>query len=376
MPPRKRTIESQYAIKYVHVSKGRIEYRPYIKKGERHKGITVDKGGFLKPPIRLGSPGDDPDAVYQAYLAAKKQITAEAAYRSCTLGWILQAYQNSKAYRKLAPKTQSRNINLALIYDMPLEINHKVAPLAELHITSVNKPLFQSIALQREADYQQNDKKGSVQVNREITLISSSISWGINYLPELAEIGIIVNPLKGMKKLEEPVNQRYVTDAEYDLQYKYSAKHDYLQPTYELTYLLASRGVETLDIKLSDCTEEGIKVHRRKNSSDNIIKWTPRLKAAYNAARALHKTRLITDIDPYLLPGFAGGRLNDSTVRTAMFRIKKLMAEDGCVDAFWSLSLLKSRAISDSEDKHVAGHKTEAMRNRYDTKVSSHDAVR
>lgn len=376
MPPRKRRIDTEYNIKYVHIAKGRIEYRPYIKAAERHPGIVVDKGGFLKPPVKLGVPGDDPDKIYQAYLSAKAQITKEAAYRSCTLGWIWQAYQASKHYKQLAPKTQSRNINLSRIFDMALEINSKPSKLAELHITSVNKPLFQSIALQREADYQAEGKKGSVQVNREITLISSAISWGINYLPELAEIDVGTNPLKGLKKLDEPKNERYVTDGEYQLQLEYSDINDYLAPVYELTYLLACRGSETLNIRLSDCTKEGILVRRTKGSSHNIIKWSPRLRAAYDSARALHKSRTITDIDPYLLPGFSGGRLNAETVRTAMQRVKKKMIADDCGQFYWSLHLLKSKAVSDSLDKKVAGHKTEAMRNRYDTKVSSHDAVK
>ena len=376
MPPRKRKIESQYNIPYVHITKGRIEYRPYIKAGDRHPGIIIDKGGFLKPPIKLGMDGDDPDAIFKAYLAAKQQMKQEAAYRSCTLGWIFQAYQNSKRYRELAPKTQERNINLSKIFDMTLEINGKPSPLAELHITSINKPLIQSIALEREAEYQHNNKKGSVQVNREITLISSCISWGVDYLPELAEIGIHQNPLKGLKKLAEPKNERYVTDTEYWLQYKHSSKYDYLQPIYELTYLTACRGAETLDIKLSDCTEEGIYINRRKNSKDNIIEWSPRLREAYKAALKLHKTRTITDIDPYLVPGFSGGKLKAETMRTAMQRIKKNMKADGFEKEYWSLHLLKSKGMSDSDDKKIAGHKTEAMRNLYDTKVSSHKAVK
>ena len=373
---RKRRIASDYTIKYVHETKGRIEYRPYIKKADQHDGIITDKSGFLKPPIKLGVPGDHPDKIYQAYLAAKAQITQEAAYRSCCLGWIWKRYIKSSQYLKLAPKTQSRNIDLSRIFDMQLEINGKLGTLSELHITSVNKPLFQSITEKRLGDYVANGKNGRVQVNREITLVSSMLSWGVNYLPELSQIGVHDNPLKGIKKLDEPKNERYVTDAEYALQMEYSEVYDYLFPVYELTYLLASRGAETFDLKVSECTEEGIHVRRLKGSKDNIIEWSPRLRDAYHAAMKIHETLCINEADPYLLPGRHGGKLNASSVRTAMQRVKNAMKADGCDKYFWSLKLLKSKGLSDSEDKHISGHKTEAMRNRYNTKVSSHKAVK
>jgi len=71
---RKRIKRTEYNLKYVHNANGRIVYRPYIKQSEMHDGIKVDSKNFLKPPINLGKPGDDPDRIFSNYLAAKDEL--------------------------------------------------------------------------------------------------------------------------------------------------------------------------------------------------------------------------------------------------------------------------------------------------------------
>ena len=45
------------------------------------------------------------------------------------------------------------------------------------------------------------------------------------------------------------------------------------------------------------------------------------------------------------------------------------MSEKGLEDVYKSLHKLKNNDVSDSEDKTIAGHKTEAMRQKYDEKT-------
>ncbi len=356
-----------YNIKYVLVVNKRVVYRPYIKKMDRHEGVQVDSSGRLKPPIALGREGDDPDNIYRAYLAAKEQIKQKKASLCNTLGWIVEKYMASTQYNEIASSSQKRHKNLKKILDHPIKINGQDKTLSELHIKDVNKPLFQSLAEKRFRDYQAKGKKGNAQVNREITFLSGAIKWGINFIPD---IGITEHPLTKFIKLKEVADDRYVTDEEYNIQFSEAPEiADYLQPIFELSYLLATRGIETLDIKLSDCNDEGIRTHRRKGSKDNIISWSTRLHTAYELAISRHKSIKIIPIDPYLISGFSGGRLNKSTFDDAMQRLKRHMKEKGLSDIYWTLHQLKSKGISDSEDKHIAGHKTEAMRQKYDTKV-------
>lgn len=372
-----RRVRTPYPLPYVYVNKGRVEYRPRVSFEDREQGVPVDKGGFLKPPIKLGVEGDSLEDITKAWLAAKSAIRRETVYKTCTLYWILDKYQHSRKYAELAPSSQKRNKNLIKILEHKLEINGKLACLGDLHIKAINKPLFRALAERRLNDYRAAGNKGEVQVNREITLISSALSWAVSNLPELAELGIHENPLLKIEKIKEHQNERYITDQEYEIQYQIAAEvSDYLQPVMELTYLTASRGIETLDLKLSDCSDIGIKTTRRKGSRDNIILWSPRLLAAKESALALHKSRKIRQLDPHLIPGFSGGALAKSTLDAAFQRLKQLMESRGLANTYFSLHLLKAKGVSDSDDKGIAGHVTEAMRQRYDVKVHEHKPAR
>jgi hypothetical protein len=364
---RKRIKRTEYNIKYVHVANGRVVYRPYIKKSEMHDGIKVDSKNFLKPPINLGKPGDDPDKICGNYLVAKDQLKREKEALKNTLGWVVKKYLQSREYKDKAASTHKRDKNLKKVLDHKLKINGKIDTLFNLHISNITKPLFHEIAEKRLENYIKAGKKGVVQVNREITFLSGALSYATNSVNNLC---ISVNPLYKFKKIKEVGNTRYVTDEEYDIQYK-EAVHiaDYLQPTFELTYLLATRGIETLDIRLSDCTEEGIRTKRRKGSKDNIIEWSDRLRKAYELALERHKDIKILPIDPYLIAGFSGGQLAKSTLDDAVQRLKRHMKEIGKGDKYWSLHKLKSKGISDADDKNIAGHKSEQMKQKYDTKL-------
>lgn len=373
MAPRKRKITSDYNIPYVHVANGRIVYRPYIKKSERHSGIEIDSNGFLKPPVKLGKPGDDPDQIMRAYLATKKQLWFEDRLIKGTLGYIVNEYRISRQYQNKAASSQKRDTNLMRILDQKARINNKLARLSDVHIDFLTKPLMNAIAEKRLADYKAKGRKGEVQVNREVTFLSSAISWAVNYIPNL---GINANPLHGIRKIKEPKNERYVTDEEYFIQYQLAEEvAPYLQPVFELTYLMGLRGVETLDLKQSDCTDEGIRTHRRKGSKDNVVEWSERLRQAYQHAVSLRNRFKIHAIDPYLIIGDTGGKMPKSTLDDAMQRLKRLMESKGQGKIYWSLHKLKSKAQSDALNKDISGL-SEAMKRHYDTKVHKVDPAR
>ena len=98
--------------------------------------------------------------------------------------------------------------------------------------------------------------------------------------------------------------------------------------------------------------------------------------AAYEQALSRHKIIKIIPIDPYLIAGFSGEQFNKSAFDDAMQRLKAHMEEKGLSDTYWTLHKLKSKDISDSKDKHIAGHKTEQMRQKYDTKVHTKKPVK
>ncbi len=370
---RPRKIRTRYHIPYVHVAHGRVTYRPWIPPDQRD-GLTIGTGGFLSPPVLLGKDGDDPDTIYSAYVAARTALKSQHTAARNTIGWIVDQYMASRQFRDLSPESQRRAYQLSRITEHTLKINGIASTLAHLHIHNLSQPLMHQIADKRLDNYQNAGRKGVVQVNREVTFLSTALSWACNYITDL---GVTTNPLRGFKKLKEQGSDRYVTEAEYRLQYDAAFSiRAWLPPLLELTYLTATRGIETLDIRLSDCTEEGIRIYRRKGSRDNLIRWSERLRAAYESALALHDKSAQKTTDPHLLCQRNGEALARATAHAAMQQLKQALAASHPDHKFWNLHALKARGVSDSKDKTIAGHVTEAMRNRYDRSLPAHDPVR
>ena len=60
----------------------------------------------------------------------------------------------------------------------------------------------------------------------------------------------------------------------------------YLWMIMELVYLCRLHGIETLTLTESQAKEEGLQTNRRKRSRDSLVEWSPRLRAAWDAALA------------------------------------------------------------------------------------------
>ncbi len=211
-------------------------------------------------------------------------------------------------------------------------------------------------------DYQDRGLSGCSTVNGQFRVLSAVFTYGLQYIDKFP---LRDNPCKGVELHKENKRERYVTNDDYFIQLEFARKHgaDYLPVLFEHAYLLASRSIEVINLKLSAVTEEGYLVERRKGSKTNIITWSPRLKEAHKDALQLHKKRKVRSI--FLVPGTTGKQLKSSTIKTAMQRLKQKMYAAGLEKIFWTLHDLKRKGISDAKDNRIAGHKTEAMRERY-----------
>jgi len=320
--------------KYVTEANGRIVYRPRIP--AEHRGIIpTDKHGRLRPPIRLGKPGDPEHVILEAYLAAHRALERQIHAQRNTIGWMIEQYLESRQFRDLSPGSQRGTRSILGILDHPVKIDGQPATLRDLGIHTITKPVARRLSDRRLEMYQQQGKKGTATVNRQITLLATAWRWAEQHLDGIPPD----NPWR-IRKFRETPNKRYVTDDEYRLQHQIAAQvSDYLPVLFELTYLTATRGVEAINIKLSDIDPDretgGIHIHRRKGSRDNIIE-----------------------------------------LQTAMQRLRKTMQQKGLSEVYWNLHLLKSKAVSDAQDDRIAGHKSEAMRQRYNTKTTRHKPAR
>lgn len=211
------------------------------------------------------------------------------------------------------------------------------------------------------------------------------MQWATEMYEEVAQ-----NPIRGLRALKENVRDRYVTDSEYHQQLEIAQDvADYLPVVMELTYLFSARGVEITDLEIKhtkqidDAGVPVVQVIRRKGSKTTFIERNARVDAAIESAMELHRKRKVSG--KYLVPGVRGAKLHKSTLDEAMQRLKKRMIElkiTSCQSnangrdenespLYWTLHDLKRKGISDSENKHIAGHKSEAMRQRYNVKTET-----
>jgi hypothetical protein len=103
------------------------------------------------------------------------------------------------------------------------------------------------------------------------------------------------NPADGCKEVKErgqfsmPTHESYVIvlglakrDAQLNAHTKGSCP-PYIWPAMEIGYLCRMRGIEVISLTDADELPEGLRVSRVKGSNDNVVKWTPRLRNAWNA---------------------------------------------------------------------------------------------
>ena len=325
---------------YVHEANGRIVYRPRIN------------GKFIKP-IRIGPAGMTDEEVWRRYNEVVNEAEPEG-----TLSWLSERYQASDQFKELADGTQNQYKKYARV--LQHSINKGKSKFGSLLLTNITTPLLRQLLDKRSKMYI-NKGRTATFANREISYISVVIAWGLQY----KHLDITHNPCKGIRRKKENVRMRYVEGA-HNRTGNYKAVYDLAsereQIIMELTYCLACRGIEARNLKRSDRLVEGVLVERTKGSKTNIVEYSKRLEDAIRRALKLHK-RFASQ---YLIPGINNDQLKESTLNTAMQRLRKRCVEKG-IEPF-ALHDLKRTAHTDAEDDRLTGHKTEAMKNRYRVK--------
>ncbi len=68
-----------------------------------------------------------------------------------------------------------------------------------------------------------------------------------------------------------------------------------------------------------------------------------------------------------------GEPLKKAALDTAMQRVKARMNDSGLASTWWTLHDLKRKGLTEAADKTIAGHRTEAMRQRYNVGLDQVD---
>ncbi|UHH30527.1 integrase [Pseudomonas veronii] len=156
---------------------------------------------------------------------------------------------------------------------------------------------------------------------------------------------------------------------------------EYLGYVMELAYLCRLRGIEVVTLTDENELETGILTNRRKGSRDNIVRWTPRLRKAWDNAKAYRakvwakrKTAIpITPSRRNIIVASHGGPLRKSSLDTAWQRFITLALVDEIItqEQRFALHDLKRRGITDTigaraDKQEASGHRDPKMMDVYD----------
>lgn len=300
-------------------------------------------------------------------LPRSKVWEAYEAYQGNTNGTInglAKQYFGSQQFTRLAPRTQSdyRNYHERL-QDITFNKGQK---FMDANPAQVTKGVIRQILDLRAS------QGAPIQGNRQIKgFLSAVFRYGIESEKIL---GMKDNPCH-VRRNEESGSNHYVED--WEIRYAIErARPWYLPIVIELAYLLYARISEVLDLRLADLTPEGVLMRRKKSSSDNIVRWGPRLEAAVNQALG-HKQEIGS---LYLLHDKHGQKLRYEAVRHAWDRCMAKCQADAAAEGLefrpYNRHAMKYKGVTDTEQDNPAGHKSEAMRIKYRLKPKQVDPAR
>lgn len=285
-----------------------------------------------------------------------------------TLGRLCELHAASRRYRLLSAKTKE---DYEAQQKTVRTYRTRAGLLKDLRVVSLTPAFLQKLVDKIADEYPSK-------ANHLLRYLRAVFSWGIRRGHCQA------NPAKGLEQAKERKRRRlpgtdvYVTM----LRYARASHTDYLWIAMELAFLLRLRGIEV--VTLTDAhvsAEEGIQTNRRKGSRDSLVKWSPRLRAAYDAAiarrkRIWDKRRMPTPLRSAERPLLVNDR-GQPLSRHAISTIWQTMMVDAIAkgviaeaDRFGAHDL-KRKGITETkgtraDKREASGHKDDAMMDVYD----------
>lgn len=299
-----------------------------------------------------------------------------------TLRYVCAQFHDSDRYKKLSSKTHD---DYCYSRDVLLTIPTKLGkPLGELAVRKFTSALVQRI-VDRLADEGTPSKAAHA-----LRYLRRVLQWGRNR-------GFLeVNPALGIEAPVERKQRRLpnhqVMDALIDRAIARGVLQrnekggcpEYLGYVMELAYLCRLRGIEVVTLTDENELATGILTNRRKGSRDNIVRWTPRLRKAWDNAKAYRtkvwaKRKFTIPIQPSrrnIIVASHGGPLRKTSLDTAWQRFITLALADDFItpEQRFALHDLKRRGITDTvgtraDKQEASGHRDPKMMDVYDHSV-------
>lgn len=301
-----------------------------------------------------------------------------------SLNYLCKQYHDSSRFKRLTPGTQADYLySRDVLVNIPTKLNK---PLGELAVRKFTPALIQRI-IDSIAD--QGTPSKAAHALRYLRLV---MQWGRNrgYLDSNPAQGIEAPVERKQRRLPGPAVMKRLVDRARELgklkRGQKGAVPPHLSYVMELAYLCRLRGIEV--VTLTDINElpEGVLTNRRKGSRDNVVRWTPRLREAWEAAKQrraqvwaargtaipLHPERR------FIITAEHGGALSKSGLDTAWWRFITNAIKEGVIlpEQRFGLHDLKRRGITDTpgtraDKQEASGHRDESMLDIYDLSVPS-----
>lgn len=316
-----------------------------------------------------------------ATLADLHTAMAAQAAGTGTFRWLHAEFQESAAWARLSNDTH-RDYNNCLA--VLARTKTAAGVFADLHPDRVGK-----VVLQRLVD--RIAQKRPATANHVRRYLSRLYRWGMAHgrcvdRPNPAHRLEGAKERRQFKMPERPVMHTVIAFARSRGALKAHSKGScppYLWIFMSLAYRMRLRSVEVVTLTDAHDTAAGARASRRKGSLDNVTRWGDATADAWLAAweyrdalwQRIGRPVPLKPEDRPLLVTEEGEPVSVEALRSAWTRFMAMAIEEGIITSAQRFTAhgLKHRGITDSDDKAAGGHKTEAMRQRYNHEVPEFD---
>ncbi|MCP3789425.1 tyrosine recombinase XerC [Pseudomonas sp. N2-11] len=296
-----------------------------------------------------------------------------------TLRYLCQQFHDSPKFTELSPRTRD---DYAYCRDVLVNQDTRMGkPLGDLAIRRFSPALVQRLVdkiagegTPSKAAHVLRYLRRVLQWGRNRGYVDTNPAQGVEApaerkqrrLPPVAMMEVLIDRAKALGRLHR--NEPGSCPA-------------YLSIVMELAYLCRLRGIEVVTLTDANELDSGVLTNRRKGSRDNIVRWTPRLRAAWDEAKA-YRARIWTarsyptPIQPErrpLIVGNHGMALSKSGLDTAWQRFMGKSIDAGVLleEQRYGLHDLKRRGITDTpgtraDKQQASGHRDQSMLDIYD----------
>ncbi|WP_285315388.1 site-specific integrase [Stenotrophomonas maltophilia] len=261
---------------------------PHIDQAKIPKGVYWDATGRGRWYIFETATGiDGPRKARRTVAGPQAKLSelhalVEAGEGPGTVEWVCTQYHDSAKFKGLAPGTRADYESARkVLVTYPTNLG---VPFGKLQVNKLRNHNFQRLIDRIES------AGTPTKANKVLRYSRLVFRWALNR-------GIVNhNPAQGLEQAKERKRQRLPTDEAYAKLIAFARERStrtartegsvppYLWMIMELGYLCRLRGIETLTLTEAQGTTEGLHTNRRKRSRDNLVVWTPRLRAAWDAA--------------------------------------------------------------------------------------------